>query len=156
MSPEHRRFLGSQIAGAFVVNIPINAGLAWPSFPDRAPLFAKGPCVAFDTIGTSFFLPLITCAIVTFVVRRLRKSGKVARYEGGAFAWLPRRTVLRCLALGGLGVVLAAPVALGILAAAGVTEMEKLSIVVFKGIYGGVLAALVTPAVVLSALGESE
>lgn len=79
LSPAHRTLLGQAI-GSVLLNVPLNGGAAWASFPPvpSLPLFAKGNCVAGDTIGTSFFLPLVTCLILTPIVRRLVRKGTVA------------------------------------------------------------------------------
>lgn len=162
LSAEARAFLFTQIIGAAIANVPINAGLAWLSFPEpTAPVFARGPCVAFDTIGTSLCLPLVTCLVLTPIVRRLAKNGKAPAFTWStatkrAFGWLPRSTFLRGLALGGLSMVLVAPFALGLLKLLGLDVMSRGAIVAFKGVYGAVLAAIITTPAVICALAPRE
>lgn len=159
MSPEERRFLRLQMVGALAVNLFINAGLAALAFRGATALFAKGPCVAFDTLGTSLLLPLVTCVVLTPIVRHMRRRGLAPSLRWTtatrrAFGWLPRGTFLRGLVLGLLGAVLAAPATLGLMHALGVEVMSRWAIIAFKGAYGAVLGVIVTPPTLFPAIGE--
>jgi len=163
MSSELRKTLVLQALGAAVFNLLLNGGIAWLSFRGAValPLWARGPCVAFDTIGTSLFLPLVTCLIMTPLVRR---GARAAGDGGAARGWtratrpflrrLPRNFALRGLAVGLVSAALVAPAALALLSLAGVVAMNGGGIVVWKAVYSGVLAALVTPIFALGALAD--
>ena len=83
LTADHRRLVLGQALGGAVINFFLNGGIAWLTFPpvDALPLWARGNCVAGDTIGTSFFLPLITCIILTLVTRKVLR--------GGSMPWIP-------------------------------------------------------------------
>ena len=55
MLPAHRTVVLSNAALGFLLNLPLNAALAWVTFPPlpTMPLWARGPCVGFDTIGNA-------------------------------------------------------------------------------------------------------
>src|SRR5690349_627980 len=84
LTPDHRRLVLGQALGGAVVNFFLNGGVAWLTFPpvETMPIWARGNCVAGDTIGTSFFLPLITCIILTLVTRKVLR--------GGSMPWIAR------------------------------------------------------------------
>jgi len=151
LTVDHRRLVLGQALGGAVINLFLNGWLAWATFPpvETLPLWARGNCVAGDTLGTSFFLPLITCIILTLVTR------KVVR--GGSIPWIPRAelpTVSRILpnnfigrgALVGLACALTVGLAtLGLLTALGVDAMTRSQVTTYKAVYTVLLGLLVTP-----------
>jgi hypothetical protein len=162
MSAEARRFHAMQIAGSILANVPINAAFAWVFFREpTAPLFAYGPCVAVDTLGTSFFLPLITALILTPMVRRMQRRGlapelRFVPWTRRAFGWLPSRTLARGLALGGISIVLFTPLVVGPMAAMGIVSMTRTAVITFKAAYGAALGVIVTPPLVLCAIAARD
>lgn len=149
--PVQRVFVRSQVAGGFVINFFLNGGLAWLTFPPVAalPVWARGNCIAGDTIGTSFFLPLITCLVLTSIVRRLlrleRLPGLAREALPAALRFWPRNIVGRG-ALVGLACALSfAAATLALLTALGIDSMTRAQVAVYKAIYTGLLGALVTP-----------
>jgi hypothetical protein len=160
MSPQQRRYLLlEQGIGAGVFNVALNAAIAWALFRsmETVPLWGQ-QSIAGDTIGTSFMLPLLTTVIASRVVRRHVRAGRV-----DALAWpeasygrrLPRVLSLRGALLGVACVVLAGIPATRALAAAGIGEMSLGGFVVFKAIFAGALAAVVTPIIARLALGDA-
>src|SRR5205823_4376911 len=106
MPPAVRRYLLlEQGVGAAVFNFVLNAAIAWAMFRsvDVVPLWGQQSIMG-DTIGTCFLLPLLTCLIVTRLVRGHMRAGKVAslgwtRASHPVLGWLPRTTPRRGVAL---------------------------------------------------------
>jgi hypothetical protein len=157
MPASHLRFfLVDQGAVPFAINFLLNGAIAWALNREASeiPLVAG---VATDTVATSFLLPLLTCLIVTPMLAKQVASGKLAPLAvtppGVAGRLLGRGALLRGLALGGAGVVVAAGVVLVLLQVAPAT-WAKPSFLWFKAGYAAVLAALVTPVIAWLAIAK--
>jgi hypothetical protein len=139
----------------------MNGALAYFTFPQTPmmPLTAKGPCVAFDTAGTSFFLPLITCLVLTSLTRRAArgKPPALAREQLPAFArLLPRNMVGRGALVGLLCMAAVAPLTIALLSAFGVAGFDRAGMTIYKCAYTAVLGAIVTPLFGLRALADGD
>ncbi|MFO0590774.1 MAG: hypothetical protein U0441_24740 [Polyangiaceae bacterium] len=162
LSPAHRNLLLGQAIGSVLLNIPLNGGAAWATFPPIAalPVFAKGNCVAGDTIGTSFFLPLTTCLILTPIVRRVLRSGAVkglARADLPGYARiLPKNFVGRGALVGLLSALTLGVLTLVILGLVGPAEMTRGQVTLYKAVYTAVLGIIVTPLFGYRALADLE
>ncbi|HLK12293.1 MAG TPA: hypothetical protein VKW76_13015 [Candidatus Binatia bacterium] len=112
-----------------------------------------------DTIGTSFFLPLITCLAVTRLARAAVRSGHVpaldwTRATHPVLRWLPRGTARRGLLLGLACALTVGPLAVTLFGRLGLAPLRLWSFVVLKATYAAVLGAFVTPALALWAIAE--
>jgi hypothetical protein len=160
LAPVHKKLLIAQALGSVACNIPLNAALAWLTFPpvDALPMWARGNCVAGDTIGTGFFLPFITCLIMTPITRRVVRRGNIppiARLELPGFLRIwPKNFVGRGALVGLVGAVTVALPLLGVLAAAGFESMTRGQVTVYKAIYTTVLGLIVAPLFGWRALGD--
>lgn len=160
LSDAHKKLLAGQAVGGLVLNFLLNGTTAWVGFPPVAslPLWARGNCVAGDTIGTSFFLPLTTCLILTPFVRRALRRGAlpaVPRAELPGWArWLPANFVARGALVGLMSALTLALLTLALLTGAGVEAMTRGQDVLFKAIYTAILGVVVTPLFGLRALGD--
>lgn len=97
-----------------------------------------------DTLGTSFFLPLMTCLIVTPLVRRSVRRGGIGRLP------LPgndsRRSLLRRgVRLGLLGMLMFGIPVVAATELLGVTEVARSPFLYWKAASTALLGALVTP-----------
>ncbi|HVN83806.1 MAG TPA: hypothetical protein VMW17_03080 [Candidatus Binatia bacterium] len=141
------------------MNLAINAAIAYLTFRGArtVPLWGQ-QSIAGDTIGTTFFLPLITCLIVTPLVGRQVRTGQVPLFRGKSpgFNWAPRRTLWRGVLLGLISTLVVAPVALIILATCGVAHQGFWSFVLFKAAFAAALGVLVTPLIALWAITEPD
>jgi|SRR5262245_473264 len=149
-------FIGQMIVPA-VINLVLNGLIAWAMFrgASEVPLFGQQSIVG-DTLGTCFFLPAITCLIVTPIVRGHVRKGMAERL-GALPAWLApfqRGLVARALALGLAGVAVAGSFAVVALLVLGVQTLAFTPFVVAKAVFAGVLGALVTPLIALLALAD--
>ena len=162
MSPTHRRYLLlEQGIGSAVFNFAINAVIAWLMFrtADEVPLWGR-QSIAADTIGTSLILPLMTCLIVTPVVRRHVRAGKVAwlgwtRESHAPLGWLPRGTFARALVIGLVCMAALSPLTLLVVTWLHVESLSLSRFVLFKATFAALEALVVTPLVALWAIAEA-
>ena len=162
LTAAHKQLLIGQAIGGVVLNAILNGAAAWLLFPPVAsiPMWAQGNCVGGDTIGTSFFLPLTTCLVLTPIVRRtLAPRGPVApisRADLPPWArWMPANFVGRGAAI---GLVCALTIAIAVamlVTAAGVTAMTRGEVTAYKAIYTALLGAIGTPLFGLRALADA-
>jgi hypothetical protein len=159
LSPEQRRFLWlSHGVVGFSINVVINGAIGWAMFRgmSQVPLWGESS-IGGDLLGTSFFLPAITCLIVTPLVRRQVRRGEAPAVDGALAGWLrpfQRALPLRAAGLGLTGVLLGGGVALALLTALGVGSLGFGPFLGGKALYAGVLAAGVQPLIALLALAD--
>lgn len=150
-SPAHKKLFWGQAAGGLVLNFFLNGAAAWALFPpvDTLPIWARANCVAFDTIGTSFFLPLTTCLILTPLVRRALRKGAISGVSRDALPravrWLPNNFVARGAVVGLICALFLGPLAAALLSAAGIDALSKMGVTAWKAVYTALLGLLVTP-----------
>ncbi len=148
MTAAQRQFVRAQVAAAAIVNFALNGGVAWLTARGAppAPVWAKGPCVGFEIVGMSFFLPLVTCLVLTTIVRGLGKKGKAPALDAPprTWRWLPASTLGRGALLGLASALAIGPAVASALQAAGLALMTAMQVVWLKGLYGAALGALVT------------
>src|SRR5437588_4594071 len=134
---EHRRWIliNAVIVTAFI-NAVINAGLAYASSAGehRVPLWSvplvEKPSTVVDTVGTYFFLPLITCLLVTTVVWREVRTGRLSRLDQSPavralMARLPRTRLRRGVPRGVLCTLALGPVSALVLAAIDFSDLTR-------------------------------
>ena len=160
MSPEHKRFLlVEEGVGSVVVNLLLNALIAYLMFrgATTVPLWGQ-QSIAGDTIGTTFFLPLFTCLIVTRLARGQVRAGRIARLAGTPYGlqWMPARSLWRGALLGVICVILIAPPTLAALSAVGVTQQSFWRFVAFKAGFAAALGFVVTPLIALWAIAGDD
>jgi len=160
MATTHRRYLLlDQGIGAGIVNLLLNAAIAWLLFRgmEVVPLWGQ-QSIAGDTIGTAFVLPFLSTLIASAVVRSQVRAGyvsAVALSASSALRRLPQSLPGRGAVLGLVGVVLTGlPMAVA-LDVAGVAEMAFREFIVFKAVFAAVLGALVTPLIARAALADA-
>jgi hypothetical protein len=160
MSPRHRRYLLlDQGVGAGIVNLLLNAGIAWLVFrgTEAVPLWGQ-QSIAGDTIGTAFVLPFLSTLIASAVVRSQVRAGYVpaiALSARSALRRLPRSLAGRGAVLGLIGVVVTGLPMAAALDIAGVGQMAFGDFVAFKAVFAAVLGALVTPVIARAALADA-
>lgn len=159
VASSHRTFLVlEQGVGSILINLPLNAAIAWLAFrgAEAVPFWGQ-QSIAGDTIGTCFVLPLITTLIATPLCRGRVRSGTLPPLPWtpamrSTLGRLPRGTWWRGVAFGALTMIVVAPLALVALRAFGIAAMPFGTFVAFKGIFAAALGALVTPLIAASAI----
>jgi hypothetical protein len=161
---EHRRWivLNAVLAPA-AINVMLNAGLSWASAMgrDRVPLWgaplAGGPSMIWDTIGTLFLLPLITCLLATAAVRRDQRRGSLERLRARPLPLLPRlprRPLARGAVLGTACVAVLGPPAVALLVSTDFRGLTVAHFVLYKVLISVALGMLVTPVIALYAMAD--
>lgn len=172
LTPAQRRwFLLEQIVVPTLFNLAFNAGLGWLTFRMQTPVPLWSvpsmwtdllkPSVGGDILGMLFFLPGLTCLIGTPLIQRAARLGKVERVgitpeQHWLLRHLPRSLWFRAAFIGFGCVLLFGPVSIGLLLLLGLNAWSLSAAVWFKGVYAGLLAALVTPPIALYALSRHE
>jgi hypothetical protein len=160
-APVHKQLLIGQALGGFFLNFALNGAMGWVSFPPvpSLPLFARGNCIAGDTVGTSFFLPLTTCLILTPIVRGMLRKGAIPaldRTELPRFVrFWPRNHIGRGALVGLISALMIAPWPLFVLSTMDVTAMTRNEDILYKAIYTAILGVMVTPLLGLRALADA-
>ena len=164
LSSDQRRYLlFAQCFIPFAINFVLNGLLGFLMFRGMNPVPTWGieSSAGPDLIGTCFFLPAITCLIVTPLVRRHIRSGMVERISPseGLPGWLrpfQRPLAGRALVFGLVGLTLVGvPLAGGLLSAAP-AQSGLILFLWFKASFSAVLGGAVTPIIGLVALAEAE
>jgi hypothetical protein len=159
LSAEQRRFLWlGQSLVPFVINVVLNGAIGWAMFRgvETIPFWGESS-IGADTLGTSFFLPAITCLIVTPLVRGQVRKGKAPVLTGALAGWLrpfQRPLGWRAVALGLACVPLGGGLAIALLTALGVGALDFVPFLGWKALYSGVLAAAVAAVIALLALAD--
>ncbi len=146
----------------FVINFILNGliGLAMFRGVSMVPVWGLETSAGPDMLGTCFFLPAITCLIVTPIVRRhVRRSiVEPLPLSPGLPTWLARfqRPLRTRAALFGLAsLALVGALVLVALGSVGPTELELTRFLWLKATFSGVLGAAITPFIGIVALADS-
>ena len=150
--------LVGQVIVPAVINLVLNGAIGFAMFrgASEIPLLGRQSIVG-DTLGTCFFLPAITCLIVTPIVRGHVKKGTAEPMRGALPGWLAafrRALVPRALALGLAVVVLVGGLVLALFGVLGVESLPFATFLTFKAVFAGLLGGLVTPLIALLALAD--
>jgi hypothetical protein len=146
----------------FVMNFILNGllGLAMFRGVSMVPVWGLETSAGPDTLGTCFFLPAISCLIVTPIVRRhVRRSiVEPLPLSPGLPTWLARfqRPLPTRAALFGLtSLALVGALVLVALGSVGLTELELTRFLWLKATFSAVLGAAITPFIGIVALADS-
>lgn len=152
LSDQHKLFLmrDQGLVPAFF-NIVINGLICWLMFRSVLVLSVWGEgSIAIDLLATALLLPLITCLIVSPLVSKQIRSGKMDALNAShiATAGLARKGLLmRALAIGVFGVFFGA---LPIVTAVSLTDAGGIAAsdyIIFKALWCGMLAMLASPVI---------
>jgi hypothetical protein len=152
LSDRHRRFLMvEQGAVPSVFNLALNGVIAWALFRSVAsiPLWGESS-VGVDLLATGFLLPFLTCLIVSALVARDVRSGKVPALPAEGLPssrWSQRPASQRALLLGVAGVLFGALPLVWALHLGEAGPFAVAPFVAFKAVWAAMLALLVTPIV---------
>jgi hypothetical protein len=161
----HRRWIVVKaVVATAVTNLIVNAVLASLGVEgrDAVPIWGVPlgePSVFGSAIGTFFFLPLITCLLVTAAIRRDVRTGSLESLEGfrSAHRWLaalPAGRLKRGIAFGAISVVLLAPLLALALFVADPAELSERQFVAWQTTFAVALGVIATPTIALYAMAE--
>jgi hypothetical protein len=161
LSDRHRRFLIiEQGAIPSLFNLVINGVIAWALFRSVAavPLWGESS-VGVDLLATAFLLPFLTCLIVSGLVARHVRSGKVPPLPPEQLPhsrWYELSSSARGLLLGSAAVLFGAAPLVWALNLGQAQPIPWLSFVAFKAVWAAMLAFAVTPIVGWWALANAS
>ena len=161
LSDRHQRFLViEQGAVPTLFNLVLNGAIAWALFRSatHVPLWGESS-LGVDLLATAFLLPFLTCLIVSPLVRRHVRHGKVPPLPPAQLphsGWAERSALQRALALGAAGVVFGALPLVWALSLAQAQPLAVHSFVAFKAVWAALLALAVTPVVGWWALASAS
>jgi hypothetical protein len=161
LSGPHQRFLiVDQGAVPTVFNFALNGAIAWALFrtAEGVPLWGESS-LGVDLIATAFLLPFLTCLIVSAIVARHVRHGKVpplSREQMPHTRWFERSAMMRGLALGAAGVVFGALPLVWVLTLAQAQPLAVSAFVTFKAAWAAMLALIVTPLIGWWALANAS
>jgi hypothetical protein len=161
LSERHQRFLFiEQGAVPTVFNFALNGAIAWALFRsvEAVPLWGESS-VGVDLLATAFLLPFLTCLIVSAIVARHVRDGKVpplAAEQLPSTRWYEHSSLRRGLALGVAGVVFGALPLVWVLHLAAAQPLAVGAFVAFKATWAAMLALLFTPIVGWWALANAS
>ena len=165
MDQQLKKHIRRERVSTFISNSIINGGLAYLIVKNRhaLPMFGEH-AFSKDLVITGALLAGIITAIVVPIHRGKVRKGTlpVHRWEGRqitarVLAHLPRNILLLSLIFGLFGMLVFAPATIGVLRLLSITSFEPLPFAVFKGIWAGALAAILTrPLILLGMEATSE
>jgi hypothetical protein len=163
LSPGQRQYvLIGQCLIPIAFNFVLNGilGLVMFGGVDPVPTWGVESSAGPDLIGTCFFLPLITCLIVTPLVRRHVRGGAADPIASPEELprWLrPFRRPLaaRAVLFGVAGLALIGSAVAGVLLWVAPLEFALTPFLWIKATFSGVLGGVVTPAIGIVALAET-
>jgi hypothetical protein len=161
VSPGQRLYLiGQSCVGAAIANAIINGAIGWAITRGAAtfPMW-RLPGIAGDLAATAFGVTFGTCVCMAVQVPWDFGRGKITPVRLSAsiaalLARFPRGTLYRGLGLGALSIPLFALPVVAALAALGRGAMDREPYIVLKAVVSAVQGAIVTPFIVLAALGD--
>jgi hypothetical protein len=161
LSAEHRKFLIiDQGVVPTVFNLLLNGLIAWALFrsAEAVPLWGESS-IAVDLLATAFLLPFLTCLIVSALVGRHVRHGKVEPLRAGELPhsrWFTRPAIARATLLGGIGVFFGAVPLVWALSLGSSQPFAVYPFVMFKAVWAAMLAAVLTPIVGWWALASAS
>jgi len=161
LSDRHRRFLWIEqgvIPGVF--NLVLNGAIGWALFRSlqAVPLWGQSS-VGVDLLATAFLLPFLTCLIVSALVARDVRAGRVPPLPAAQLPhsqWFRRSVSARGLLLGLSGVLFGAAPVVWALTLGQAEPIPFSSFVMFKAVWAALLALLVTPLIGWWALASAS
>jgi hypothetical protein len=147
-----------------ISNAIINGLSAWLLFKSGPSLHWGGDhSFMVDVLATSFLLPLITALIIIPLQRSKLRKGKLNPINLGATSLIqslanrfPASAFKSALAFGLIGMLMIAPLTLGGFYLFGVEEASAAQYTIFKGLWAGLIAAVLVVPMILIALREPE
>jgi hypothetical protein len=158
-----RQHLRHEVLIGGISNAIFNGLIAWLLLRNGPPLAWGGEhSFAVDIIATALLLPLIVALIVVPLQRSKLRKGRLQAIDLGegspvqVFAnRFPYATVRSAGVFGLVGLCVIAPLTLLGFFLAGVEQVAPLHYAVFKGVWAGVMAAVLVVPMVLVALRQS-
>jgi len=150
LSDRHRSFLIiEQSVFAGIINVVINAVIVWLLMRSLTEISLWGePSMGADLLATGFILTFLTCLIDSRLTRGQVKGGKLPALEASQIRPLGfhrRSSLFRAILMGVIGVIFAAGPLVALLDLAQAAPVPLMSFILFKAIWAGLFAMVVSP-----------
>ncbi len=161
LSDRHRSFLIiEQSVFAGIINVVINAAIGWLLMRSLSaiPLWGN-PSMGVDLLATGFLLPFFTCIVVSRLTRRQVESGKLPALEPDQIRPLGvhlRSSIIRAIMMGSIGVIFFSTPLVVLLDLAQASPVPFTSFLIFKAIWAGIFAMIVSPIIAWWALAAAS
>ncbi len=152
-----QKFMTTEIIVSALINGAFGVLFGWLIVRgvDHVPFSGAGGIV-IDVLATAFLIGLLLTLIVTPLLRgRIRKGGMpniAAASLPAPLGLLPQNTFLRGGVMGLGGMVIVAPVILGLFWATGTAQLSPENFIWIKGVYGALFGVIFTPLALLPML----
>ena len=150
LSDRHRHFIWiEQGVHALGINIVMNGAIAWLVLRgnETVPLWGE-PSIGIDLLATGLLLPFIMCQIVSRVIAKQVRDGKLPPLPAsqiGARGLHHRSITIRALVVTLFGFGCGAAPVVAILTLANAEPVSVAGFVIWKGVWAGLLAMVVSP-----------
>lgn len=160
MSADLSAHIKREVAMNGFMNAIFNGGIAWWLLKDGAPLTLGGSTgMGVDMAATGAILLFIVSLIVIPLNRGKVNKGTLSPIQWnntdklhGVLQRLPQSLFLRALCFALVGLVVLAPLTFSLLSILGVEQMSPMQYSIFKGLWAGFIAGLMTgPMIMLGA-----
>jgi len=163
MTKEAKLHLRHEALVGGISNTVFNGAIAWWLLKDGPALAWSGEhSFVIDIFATAFILPFIVALIVIPIHRRKLAKGSIATIDFGLNSrlqrWvnrLPQSTLGNAFCFGLTGLFLAPALPLIGFYLTGVEQIEPVHYAIFKGLWAGLMAAILVIPMVISALRKS-
>jgi hypothetical protein len=163
LSAHQLRYLAvGQLAVPAAINFVLNGAIAFLLFRhvDPVPTWGLQSSAGPDLIGTCFFLPAITCLVVTPLVRRHVRSGLVEPASNSDVpGWLDslrRPLAVRALLFGLAGLASVGSLIAAALLWTGTAQVGLTPFLWLKASFAAIFGGVVTPLIAVVALSDGE
>ena len=153
MSPEHRRYVEKETLIAVAINSALSALFAFIVFGGNGA--APVGDVAFDAFPQSFMIALMTTLVPTAITRRRVRLGAVPPLTGRS-PRLPRNLLLRALLVAAAAALVGGGLHWLLLPQLAPPLWAFGAVLVYKIVYGALLALLLAPPILRAALADGS
>lgn len=159
-----RRYIQREALTNGITNTLANGLIAWWLLKGSPPLTWGGAhSFSVDVVATAFLLPLIVALIVIPLQRRKLRLGKQSLRPLNQNRWLerqlsrfPQTLWASALRFGLVGTLLFSPLTLAAFFALGIEHVAPAHYALFKGLWAGLLAAVMVVPMVMLGLSEPQ
>jgi hypothetical protein len=143
-----------------LVNLVLNGLISWLVLRNVASITLWGkPSIALDLLLTAFLIPFITCFINSYTIAKSVRSGKVEKLDAPLryfTLWHLTPIYARSFLLGLIALVCVGVPTVLLLETLWVEPISLWQFVIFKALWAGTLAAVVTPIIGLWAIANTS
>lgn len=163
---DYKTYLTKEVTTNGLSNAFFNGLACWYLIKDKGDMpFWGAHSFGVDILATAFILPWIVTLIIVPLQKLKVRKGKTTPWDNTQQAShmmyylaqrLPTKLWLNAIVFGLIGMLLFAPTLLLLLFVSGVEVFTAFEYAIFKGIWAGVLAALLTTPMILAGLRQTQ